>query len=196
MGCKDFFFSLRGELATALNMIPCRLPPAPVLAYIGLGANQGDPLGQCQEAIGRVRALAGVSWTRASSFYRSEPHLLPHQEENGEFYINAVLEVHTVLSPQELFSELLQIEQALGRRFEEKGKWRARPIDLDVLAYDDLVVSTSTLTIPHPRISQRRFVLLPWAELAPQWRHPLSGETIEDLLNRTGDDKKVERLCF
>ena len=168
------------------------------VAYIGLGANAGDPLCQCRQARERIVAWPEVACARSSSLYRSEAHLLPTQtpDASRQWYVNAVLEIETPLSAPVIFTRLTQIEVDLGRDLSQKGAWLPRPIDLDLLAYDDLILKTPTLILPHPRIAERRFVLAPWAELAPQWRHPGYHRSIQDLLDEVDDDKVTGKLCF
>lgn len=162
------------------------------IAYIGIGANQGKPLDQCKEAIRVIGSWGELFALRRSSFYKTEPHV--REGTQAPHYINAVLEIESSLGAEELFERLIGVEAGLGRNLSEKGKWLPRPIDLDLLAYGDLLVETKTMRVPHPRLHERRFVLLPWQELNPDWRHPVFHQSIQDLLAAVKDDKHVERL--
>lgn len=165
-----------------------------VTVYIGVGSNQDDPALQCRRAGERIAAWPETRAFRSASLYRTEAHLRSLAAK-APWYVNTVFEIKTSLAPQSLFERLQTLEIALGRKPEEKGKWLPRPIDLDILCYDGKVLESDVLSIPHPRIAERRFVLLPLSELAPCWVHPGLGRSIQDLLQATLDDKAVARLC-
>lgn len=133
---------------------------APVTAYVALGANLGDARAAVAQALLDLGTLPQTQRVRASSLYRTAP-----VDSSGPDYINAVAEIRTALSPAELLAELQRLEQAAGR----ERLWRNAPrtLDLDILLYDDLHLDSPTLTIPHPRMYERAFVLLPLAEIAP-----------------------------
>lgn len=133
---------------------------APVTAYIALGANLGDARATVLQAIEGIAALPLTTLMRRSSLYRTAP-----VQSTGPDYINAVVEVATGLSPQELLLELQQLEQAAGR--ERPRRNAPRTLDLDILLYGDASVESPTLVIPHPRMMARAFVLVPLAEIAP-----------------------------
>ncbi len=146
-------------------------PPAitetkPVLAYIGLGANLGDPAGQLRRALEMLAALDEVEVARVSTFYLNPP-LGPAGQP---WYVNAVAQVKTRLTPEELLRSLGRVEAALGRVRGER--WGPRVIDLDLLLYDGEVISTPDLVLPHPELHRRAFVLAPLAEIAPEAWHP------------------------
>jgi 2-amino-4-hydroxy-6-hydroxymethyldihydropteridine diphosphokinase len=131
-----------------------------VTAYIGIGANLGDARANVLDAVERLRRLPGVSLEALSSLYRSAPI-----DSSGDDYINAVARLGTTLPAQELLQALLGIEQAHGR---ERPYFNApRTLDLDLLLYGDAQLATPALTVPHPRMHQRAFVLVPLLELAP-----------------------------
>lgn len=117
--------------------------------------------------------------TQLSLLHEYDPVGGPPQER----YLNAVASIETQRSPDELLAVLQQIEQALGRR-PSTVRWGPRPVDLDLLLYDDLVLQTQHLTIPHPRMHERRFVLEPLAQLAPDLLHPVLQHTISQLLSQ------------
>lgn len=138
------------------------------LAYIALGANLGDPEQAIRDAIKRIRALGEV--TAVSSIHITAPVGGPPGQPD---YRNAVLALRTEIPPEELLARLLEIERDMGRVRRER--WEARIIDLDLLTYGDRIWDTPTLTLPHPRMMQRAFVLMPLAEIAPDWRRALTG---------------------
>ena len=157
-----------------------------VTAYVGVGANLDRPLEQVRAAL---RALAGLGALRASALYRTEPLGDPDQP----WYVNAVCELATELPPRALLAELLALEQRAGRP-ERRGRFEARVLDLDLLLYSGVVLSSETLELPHPRFHERRFVLEPLAELAPELRHPRLGSSVQELLEKLRDPLRVERM--
>lgn len=131
-----------------------------VTAYIGIGANLGDARANVQDAVARLGRLPGATLEAVSSLYRTAPI-----DSSGDDYINAVARLETTLPAQALLQALFDIEQAHGR---ERPYFNApRTLDLDLLLYGDEQIATATLTVPHPRMHQRAFVLLPLLELAP-----------------------------
>jgi 2-amino-4-hydroxy-6-hydroxymethyldihydropteridine diphosphokinase len=133
----------------------------PVTAYIALGANLGDAAATVQQAVRALATLPQTRLLRASSLYRTAPI-----ESSGPDYINAVAEISTALSPQALLAALQALEKAAGR--ERPYRNAPRTLDLDILLYGDVSIDSPTLTIPHPRMQARAFVLQPLAEIAPQ----------------------------
>lgn len=130
-------------------------------AYIALGANLGQARETVRQAIQAVAALPGVELRRCSSLYRTAP-----VDASGPDFINAVIEVATTRAPHDLLAALQGIEQAAGR--ERLYRNAPRTLDLDILLYGDQVIDSATLTIPHPRMIERAFVLVPLAQIAPQ----------------------------
>lgn len=153
---------------------------------VGLGANIGDPIGQLRVAVRRIRDL--VHLDAVSAVYRTDP-VGPLRQPR--FY-NLVASGRTDAMPLDLLSAAARIEAELGRtRGVVDGP---RTIDVDILAFDRLVIESPRLTLPHPRMHERAFVLVPLAEIEPAWRHPVSGLTAEELLARVGGRCGVERL--
>ena len=158
-------------------------------ALIGLGSNLGDRQHALDNALGQLRAVAGIESVRASSAYESKPIGGPTGQSR---FLNGAALLQTSLLPESLWSRLTAIENLLGRT--RHRRWAPRTIDLDLLLYDDLVqgaalpTNSAALCIPHPRMAFRRFVLEPAFEVAPDMRHPLIGWTIARLLDhlRTG----------
>lgn len=157
-------------------------------AYVGLGSNLGDRPGYLLLAV-RGMLDAGLDVIRLSSIYETEPV----QYETQPAFLNMVAEVRgsTLPSPEQMMARLLRIEYALGRtRDIHMGP---RTIDLDLLIFKDHHVETEFLTVPHPRLALRRFVLVPLNELAPTLVHPVLGKPISELLAQTKDRSTVTR---
>jgi len=148
----------------------------PFCAYIAFGSNLGDRHAHLLAARERLCLTAGISCRAASSLYESQPCGGPGGQG---FYLNAVLEIATVLEPFALLQLLQTIENENGRIRSER--WSARTLDLDLLLYGDLILQSEELTLPHPRLHERAFVLLPLREIAPALLHPLCGRTILQL---------------
>jgi len=144
-------------------------------AYVGVGTNLGDRWGHLALAARELRRAPGVTLLRASRVYDTEP-LGPTQPR----YLNAALELETTLTPGELLSVLLGVERTAFRR--RDVRWGARTLDLDLLLYGDMVLRTPTLTLPHPGLLSRRFVLAPLAELCPGVIVPGTGASVAELL--------------
>jgi 2-amino-4-hydroxy-6-hydroxymethyldihydropteridine diphosphokinase len=155
--------------------------------FLSLGSNLGDRLAQIRQAIALLEN-AGIEVRRVSSFYQTEPvDFLPQRS-----FVNCVAEVGTDLMPLRLLKTLQGVERKLGRR---PGPRRGpRPIDIDILLYENVVVRSQALTIPHSRLSERRFVLVPLRELAAHLRHPVTQRTVLEMLHDTPDSSQVVRL--
>lgn len=154
--------------------------------FIALGSNLGDRSANLAAAIGRLGDLGLV--TRVSPVYETEPWGITAQPR----FLNQVVELQTDLPPHALLRHLKAIETAMGR--ETTGpRYGPRPIDLDILLYDDLALTSYTLTVPHPRLCERAFVLVPLADLAADRVHPRLGLTVRELLARV-DRSGVQRF--
>jgi 2-amino-4-hydroxy-6-hydroxymethyldihydropteridine diphosphokinase len=145
-----------------------------VIAYIGLGANLGDREENLRAALERLRGLGPI---RVSSFRETAPVGVTNQPP----FLNAAAELETDLAPRELLAHLLEIESELGRERDAETRWGPRPIDLDLLVYGHETIEEPGLTVPHPRLAERRFALEPLHELAPELALP-DGRRIKDLL--------------
>ena len=158
-------------------------------AFVGVGSNVGDRIGHCRSAIERIRQIEGCQVKRISSFYETDP--IGYEDQNR--FVNAVLELASVLSPLDLLDELLSIEKDMGRK--RIIRWGPRIIDLDLLLFGETVMSHPRLTLPHPRMHERGFVLLPLEEIAPHAVHPVLERSVRDLLSSLPDAVKgINRL--
>ena len=149
------------------------------IAYIALGANLGDRRANIDAAIAQLRATNGVSVGKISSLLENPAVGGP---PDSPAFLNAVAEIETTLSPRELLDRLLEIERTLGRQ--RRDKWGPRAIDLDLILFGDQIVAEPHLQVPHPLMHERRFVLHPLAEIAPDARHPVLNQTARELLKR------------
>jgi 2-amino-4-hydroxy-6-hydroxymethyldihydropteridine diphosphokinase len=147
-------------------------------AYIALGANLGDRRANIQTALDRLRDTPGIMVTSVSSLLENPAVGGP---SDSPPFLNAAAQLQTTLSPRALLDRLLAIEIELGRTRREK--WGPRVIDLDLLLYEDQIIAERDLHVPHPNMHQRRFVLKPLAEIAPDGRHPILKQSIKRLLD-------------
>jgi 2-amino-4-hydroxy-6-hydroxymethyldihydropteridine diphosphokinase len=158
----------------------------PALVYLSLGSNVGDREIQLRDSVRRLVANGRV--VAVSSFYETEPVEFTDQA----WFLNCVAALETTETPEQLLMALLHIEQQMGRqRIQKKGP---RTIDIDILLFDEAIVDSPALTIPHPAMHQRRFVLEPLAEIAPEVRHPVLKKTVRELLDALPAGQIVRRV--
>ena len=161
------------------------------MILIALGANlpsaAGGPRETLETALAQLEA-AGVRVVARSRWYRTAP--VPASDQ--PWFVNGVARVETALDPAALLTVLRRIEQAFGRQRTVLNA--ARSLDLDIIDYDGRVENTPELTLPHPRMQDRAFVLLPLAEIAPSWRHPTLGKTVETLISALPEGQKAAPL--
>jgi 2-amino-4-hydroxy-6-hydroxymethyldihydropteridine diphosphokinase len=157
-------------------------------ALIGLGGNVGDVRATLNAAIDRLCDGVAVRLVARSSDYRTPPWGVTDQAP----FVNACIAVDTTLAPEALLERALAVERAFGRERTREQRWGPRTIDIDLLAYDDAVVARPDLVLPHPRLFERAFVLVPLAEIAPD--RVIEGMSIRDALKRV-DAAGIERLA-
>jgi 2-amino-4-hydroxy-6-hydroxymethyldihydropteridine diphosphokinase len=156
------------------------------LVYLSLGSNMGDPATNLNTAITGLRALGDVA--AVSSFYETEPVELMAQP----WFLNCAVKLDTEKMPKQLMSGILDLEKEMGRRRQQnKGP---RIIDIDILLFGSSIIETKGLTIPHPAMHQRRFVLEPLAEIAPDVRHPVFKRTVRELRDALPPGQAVRRI--
>lgn len=158
----------------------------PNLVYLSLGSNVGDREKYLCDAIARLNAEGRI--VALSSFYETEPV----EFTNQEWFLNCAAALETTKTPQELMAAMLEIEQDMGRRrIHKKGP---RTIDLDILLFGDMIIDSPGLTVPHPAMHKRRFVLEPLAEIAPQHQHPVLKKTVQSLLDGLPTGQTVRKV--
>lgn len=145
--------------------------------YISLGSNLGNRSKSLKLAIHKLSTIAVVE--KISSFIETKAQEVKEKQPK---YVNAMVKLSTHLPAQKLLSELNRIEKELGRELLEKGLKKSRPIDLDIVSYNDEVIESAELTVPHPRMHERDFVLIPLAEIDPEWNHPVLKLSVTELL--------------
>lgn len=159
-----------------------------IICYIGIGSNLGNPLKNCQDAAENLSRIREIEVIRVSSFYETEPVGI----ENQNFFVNAVVEIRTSLPVRNLLLKLQNIEKNMGRKREVKGG--PRIIDIDILFYGHDIIQETDLTLPHPELHKRRFVLEPLCELTSYLIHPVFCISIRGLKERLTDNKIVRMI--
>ncbi len=160
-----------------------------VTAYVGIGSNLGDRVRACREAVAALGRLPGTRLLAVSPFYETEPE----EGAGPEWFVNAVAALETDLGAEPFLAALQHLE-ALAGRPGERARGENRTLDLDVLLYDDLVRQGPPLTVPHPRMHRRRFVLEPLCAVAPDVMHPTLGCPVRELLAALGPGPALRRL--
>jgi 2-amino-4-hydroxy-6-hydroxymethyldihydropteridine diphosphokinase len=166
------------------QILTCDSPAPMNTVYLSLGSNVGDREANLVRAIDEL-ASRGARILRQSSFYETEPLEIRDQA----WFLNCAVEAEAELDPQQLLETLLEIEIEMGRY--QSIMYGPRNIDIDILLFGASVVDTPDLVIPHPRMAERRFVLVPMNEIAPDARHPVLKKTIGELLKATADKSAV-----
>ena len=157
------------------------------IVYLSLGSNLGDRVGYLQQATSLLNASEKINVVATSSFYESEPWLM--NSEN--WFVNAVIQISTNFTPEELLSECQRIENQLGRKRIVTGVYTDRTLDIDILFYDDLIINTERLTIPHRNFCKRAFVLVPMLEIAQDFIHPVYKKTVMELYEELENPEMV-----
>lgn len=147
------------------------------IVYLSLGSNSGDRIGYVQQATSLLGMATGISVIRTSAFYETEPWGM----NTKTWFVNAVIEVKTSLSPSQLLDECLRIEKVLGRKPHNTEIYTDRTIDIDILLYGNEIINEDELTIPHKFMHLRAFTLVPMLELIPDFEHPVLHKTITEL---------------
>jgi len=159
------------------------------IVYLLLGSNRGNKTALLEKAVERLASIS-LKPVFSSSFFESEPWGFNAEE----WFLNMAVLIETNLSPEDLMSQILNIEKELGRvRGSLKEGYESREIDIDILLYDNLVIDSEFLSIPHPRMHLRKFVLEPLMEIAPNIEHPVFCNTIKELYNICPDNSIVKK---
>ena len=158
------------------------------LTYLSLGSNQGRKLNNLQEAIYEIAESIGAIH-KISSVYKTDSWGF-----KGDDFYNICIAVSTYLPPEELLKNILNIETKLGRKREQNNKYTNRKIDIDILLFDDEIVFSKNIIIPHPRMLDRKFVLVPLAEIAGNTLHPIEKKTLNICLNNTIDTSEIHKI--
>jgi 2-amino-4-hydroxy-6-hydroxymethyldihydropteridine diphosphokinase len=158
------------------------------IAYIGLGSNQGDRPANLERAAGELAAVPGVVLRRRAPVYETAP--LGHTDQ--DWFLNTVVEVETTLSARELLDRMLEIERRLGR--ERKERWGPRVIDLDLLLFGTERIAEPGLLVPHPRLAERAFAVVPLADLRPELDLPDGGKALM-LARRLAREQRLHRYA-
>jgi 2-amino-4-hydroxy-6-hydroxymethyldihydropteridine diphosphokinase len=155
--------------------------------FIGMGSNIGDRRGYIQAALEKISKVPSTIVVKRSSVYETEPV----GKKNQPDFLNLVAEIDTNLKPEDLLAELKSVEKMLGRTGIER--WGPREIDIDILYFGSQIVRADEFEIPHAEVAKRRFVLVPLAEIAPNFKDPLRNKSMADLLNECPDSSRVRK---
>ncbi|MCJ7641526.1 MAG: 2-amino-4-hydroxy-6-hydroxymethyldihydropteridine diphosphokinase [Desulfobacterales bacterium] len=158
------------------------------IAYIGVGSNIGDKAHRCEQGIAEILRIDRTKLLAKSSLYKTQP--VGHLPQ--DWFVNGVIKIETDLEAPDLFRSMKEIETRLGRR--KTFRWGPRTLDLDLLLFDDQIIDTEELSVPHPRIQERQFVLIPLAEIDRYLIHPVLRKSVQELLENLKQDQGVEKL--
>lgn len=156
-------------------------------AYLSIGSNLGEREIILQKAIFEIGNVAG-DVRQVSGIYET-----PSWGFKGEDFLNACIELQTLLSPEDLLSKLLGIEKSFGRERNETGNYQSRTLDLDIIYYENDIINTDSLTIPHPKLQDRKFILKPLADISPQYYHPILNKDTRNLLQECKDKSDITK---
>lgn len=157
------------------------------IVYLSLGSNLGDRVGYIQQATSLLGMHADINIVATSSFYESEPWRM----DSENWFVNAVVQISTSLTPEDLLEECQRIETQLGRSKCKQAGYLDRTIDIDIVFYDKLILNTENLTIPHKHFHKRVFMLVPMLEIAEDFVHPFFGKTVESLYDEIEEPEMV-----
>ena len=158
------------------------------IVYLSLGSNMGDRVGYLQQAASMLGAVENINIVSTSSFYETEPWHM----NTDNWFVNAVVEISTTLEPEKLLSECKKIESILGRNeAQPTNSYKNRTIDIDILFYDNEIINTGDIIIPHRFMHRRAFVLVPMLEIAQDFVHPLYKKTISSLYEELENPEQV-----
>ena len=155
--------------------------------FLSLGSNLGDRLSNIQQAVRAIGMLDNTSIVKTSSFYDTEPW--GNKKQN--WFVNCAIAIDTQLSPEELLLKCQDIEHTIGRIRNQKERWQERAIDIDILMYDNAIITEENLVIPHPYMHERAFVLVPMLEVKPDLIHPVFKKTISQFYDELENPEDV-----
>ena len=157
------------------------------IVYLSLGSNLGDRIGYIQQACSLLGSFDNTKIVATSSFYESEPW----QMNSDNWFVNAIVQISTTFTPEELLKECQRIENQLGRKRDAQSGYKDRTIDIDILFYDDKILNSNDLIIPHRFFHRRAFVMVPMLEIAEDFVHPLFNKTVEALYEELENPEMV-----
>jgi 2-amino-4-hydroxy-6-hydroxymethyldihydropteridine diphosphokinase len=155
----------------------------PDSAYLSIGSNMGEAIENCKESIRRLESIEGISLKKVSSFYKTSPL----GDINQNWFVNCAVCLKTDFTAEVLLQTCLAIETSMGRV--RKKRWGERVIDIDLILYGDQIIENEFIHLPHPRMLERGFVLIPMTEIAPEKNHPLSNRPMHTYLPKISDQQ-------
>ena len=157
------------------------------IVYLSLGSNSGNRFRLIEQAINFVGMCENVKLLQTSALYETEPWGVKDQN----WFLNIIAKIQTTLSAQDLLLKLQNVEKTLGRNRDNERRWGERPIDIDIIFYGNECINTEILSVPHPRMQERAFVLVPFLEIEPDFVHPVLKKTISELYDDLEDVEEV-----